>query len=377
MIWLFWISIAFIFYTLAGYRALLWIVTRVWRKEHRREPVTPRVTVIIVVHNESATITDKIRNTLAFSYPTDKLEVIVGSDGSTDDTANVVRSFADAGVKLVESPERKGKHRIQMLASQVAGGEILVFTDASIRAEPDVLIKMVSHFADPGIGCVASVDAIGKLKEGARGELLYVSGEMGLRWLETQVGSSVSLSGSLFAVRRQICDAWHPDMSSDFFLALHAVERGYRVVIDPECTVRLSIVKSQKAEMTRKVRTIVHGLVVFFSHLRLLNPFRYGLFSWQLISHKLFRWLLPFAFLAALISNVFLWKAGIFYKASLVAQLAGYSAALISFFEGRLAKSAVVNLAVFFVIGNVATLVAWWKFCQGERFVTWEPSRRD
>jgi cellulose synthase/poly-beta-1,6-N-acetylglucosamine synthase-like glycosyltransferase len=376
MVWVFWLSVGFVVYTLVGYQTLLWIISRFRRQEHRREDVTPTVTVIVVAHNEAATIAEKIRNTLAFDYPRDKLEIIVGSDGSQDATVEIIQSFANAGVKLVESPERLGKHHIQMLARDIASGEILVFTDASIRVETNVLRKMVSHFADPAIGCVCSIDQILEPRKGWRGEHFYVSGEMGLRQLEAQVGSLVSLSGSLFAVRRNVSEEWHPDMSSDFFLALHAVERGYRAVMDPECRARLSMVRSQKAELTRKVRTIVHGLVVFFAHLNLLNPFRYGIFSWQLLSHKFCRWLLPFAALSALISNVFLWKAGLFYQVCLLLQLAGYAAGLVSHAGGRLAELGVFKLASFFVMGNVATLAAWWKFCRGEKLVSWEPSRR-
>jgi cellulose synthase/poly-beta-1,6-N-acetylglucosamine synthase-like glycosyltransferase len=376
MVWVFWISVACVFYTLVGYRALLWLISRFWRRRLRCAPVTPPLSVIIVGHNEGATIGDKIRNTLAFDYPPDKLEIIVGSDGSTDNTSQVVQSFAAAGVKLVESGERRGKHYVEMEAMQIARGEIAVFTDASVRAECGVLRKMVSHFADPAIGCVSSVDGTLAAKRDWKAEHLYVSGEMELRRLETEVNSSVSLNGSLFAVRREICEGWHPEMSSDFFLALHAMERGYRSVIDPECFAWLGVVKSQKEELTRKIRTVVHGLVVFFSHLQLLNPFRYGLFSWQLISHKLFRWLLPFAFLAALMSSALLWNAGVFYKAILLAELAGISTALLSCFDGRLARSAVVRAAAFVAMGNIAALVAWWKFCRGEKLVTWEPSRR-
>jgi glycosyltransferase involved in cell wall biosynthesis len=376
MVWVFWLSVGFVFYTLLGYPTLLWIISRFRHQGHRRDDVTPTVSVIIVAHNEAATISEKIQNVLAFDYPREKLEIIVGSDGSTDSTAEIARSFARAGVKLIESPQRGGKHLIQMRARDVASGDILVFTDATIRVEPDVLRRMVSHFADPQIGSVCSVDQILEPRKGWKGEHFYVYGEMGLRQLEAQVSSLVSLSGSLFAVRREVSEGWHPDMSSDFFLALHAVERGYRATIDPECRARLGIVKSQKVELTRKVRTIVHGLVVFFSHLHLLNVFRYGIFSWQLLSHKLFRWLLPFAVLSALISNAFLWNAGPFYQICLLVQLAGYVAGLVSYASGGLAKLGVFKLASFFVMANVATLVAWWKFCQGEKLVVWEPSRR-
>ena len=376
MTWIFWLSVGVVAYTLAGYPTLLWIVSRFRRQAHRQASILPSVSIIVVAYNAQYNIEGRIRNLLEIDYPKDNIEIIAGSDGSTDETANVIRSFEGAGVKLVESRERKGKHHIQMLAREVARGDILVFTDASIRTEAGVIRRMVSHFADPQIGAVCSVDVVGEPRKGWKGEHFYVYGEMGLRRLEAHIGSLVSLSGALFGVRREICEGWHPDMSSDFFLALHTVEHGYRAILDPECQAHLGFVKSQKAELTRKVRTIVHGLVVFFSHLNLLNPFRYGLFAWQLASHKLFRWLLPFPVMMVLISNAFLWKQGLIYQISLIAQLLGYSMGLASYFDQRLARLTLFKLAHFFVLGNMATLVAWWKFIQGDKIVLWEPSQR-
>jgi hypothetical protein len=376
MTYVFWLALGLIVYTLVGYPTLLWLISLVRSRNHRRADILPSVTVIIVIHNAAQTIAAKIENTLAFHYPKEMLEIIVGSDGSTDTTAEVVRSFAPAGVKLIESPEWMGKHHIQMLARDISRGEILVFTDVSIHVEPNVLKKMVSHFADASIGCVCSVDEMRDARKGKMGESFYVYGEMGLRALEAKVSSLVSLSGSLFAVRRSLCDHWHPDQSSDFFLALHAVTRGLRAVIDPECPAQVGVVRSERAELARKVRTIVHGLVVFFAHLQLLNPFRYGLFAWQLMSHKLLRWLLPFGLIAVLVSNVFLWSKGFFYQLTLAGQLVGYGAGLLPHGIRQLGQLSLVRLASFFVLANVATLVAWWKFCRGEKIVTWEPSRR-
>ena len=376
MVYLFWSALAFLFYTLIGYPTCLWVLSLLRSRSDRRGDILPSVSVISVVHNGASLIAEKIRNTLAFDYPGEKLEIVVGSDGSVDATGEVARSFAFQGVKLVESREWIGKHHVQMLARDITQGEILVFTDAAIQVEPHVLRKMVSHFADESIGCVCSVDQMQSIRQGWAGETLYVYGEMGLRQLEAKVSSLVSLSGSLFAVRRSMCDSWHPDQSSDFFLALHAVRRGLRAVLDPECPARVGVVRSERAELARKMRTIVHGLVVFFSHLELLNPFRFGLFSWQLVSHKLCRWLLPFGVIAVLFSNFFLWESGRFYQFCLIAQLTGYGLSLFSYLGRRLARIGIVRLASFFVFGNVATLWAWWKFCKGEKIVTWEPSRR-
>jgi glycosyltransferase involved in cell wall biosynthesis len=329
--------------------------------------------VIIPAQNEERTIGDKLENTLALDYPPGQREIIVASDGSSDGTADIIRSFASRGVKLIELPERRGKHYVQMLAKDMAEGEILVFTDAAVRLDPDALRHVVANFADPTVGCVSSEDHV----PGSGGEARYVQIEMWLRRLEARVNSLVGVSGSFFAARRELCETWHPNQSSDFFVPLHVVKAGFRAVVDPASRCVYGTTASGRAELRRKVRTIVHGLDVFFSHRELLNPLRYRLFAVQMVSHKLFRWLLPFAGLTLLASNCFLWNDGIFYRVTLVAQVAVLGAGLISIPLSRVLQHRLVKLPSFFLLGNVATIVAWIQFCTGERYVNWQPTRRE
>ena len=374
MLWIFWASVAFLAYTFAGYPLLLALMSLVRRQPHHRAPIRPTVSLIIPVHNEAGALREKIENSLALRYPREKLEIIIASDGSSDGSADLVRSFAHAGLKLVDIPERHGKHYAQMMARDVSSGEILVFTDVSVRLEETALEAMVSNFADPSVGCVSSEDQVMTGKGGV-GEGLYVRLEMGLRRLEAGTGSLVGVSGSFFAARRQICEVWHSNQSSDFFVPLHTVARGMRTVVDPEARGLYGTARQEKAELYRKVRTVVNGLDVFFTHLELLHPFRHGFFSWQLLSHKLCRWLVPFGFAALLISSLFLWSHGWLYRATLVSLaallLSGFAA--LSF---RGLDSRIFRLAGFFLLGSAATVVAWLKFCSGERFVTWQPTRR-
>jgi glycosyltransferase involved in cell wall biosynthesis len=374
MIWVFWSAAIFLIYTFAGYPLVLWVVSLWHSRPHRQAPIQPKVSLIIPAHNEAGLLKSKIENSLELVYPKDKLEIIVASDASTDDTADIVRSFSKDSVKLVEIPERRGKHHAQMIARDVSHGEILVFTDASVHLESDALQRIGSNFADPSVGCVSSEDQVAKQKRSWMGEQFYVLFEMWLRRLEAQIGSLVSASGSFFAARREVCKVWHPEQSSDFFIPLHAVAQGRRAIIDPACHGHYAVVHCERAELKRKVRTIVHGLAVLFSHLEMLDPLRYGFFSWQLISHKLFRWLVPFAVLSLLLSNAFLWKSGGFYRVSLVLQAAIYGSALLAL--SKVAQFKAFRLASFFLLGNAATLVAWLKFCSGERFAAWHPTRR-
>lgn len=376
MVWFFWFALIFLAYTFIGYPLLLFVLST-WRgRPHRRATIWPKVSIIIATHNQADLLGSKIVNLLELIYPADKLEIIVASDGSDDSTRDIVRSFASRGVRFVESPERRGKHYVQMLARDVSRGEVLVFTDVSVKLKADAVQKIVSNFADSSVGCVSSEDELVGEESGGLSERFYVPYEMWLRHLEAGVGSLVGLSGSFFAVRRELCAVWHPHQSSDFFLALHAAGQGMRSVMDPECRAHYRVARTEKAEFRRKVRTITHGLDVLFTHAHLLNPLRYGLFSWQLISHKLFRWLVPLGILVVLLANAFLWNAGEFYKLALALQAGLYGAGMLALVVKRLAALRAFKLASFFLLGNVATVVAWMKFLLGERFVTWQPTRR-
>ncbi len=375
MVWLFWISALFLAYTLVGYPLLLLVMSRLRNRVHQRRPIWPSITVIIPAHNEGAGIREKIVNTLQADYPRDRLEIIVASDGSTDDTVEIVRSFAAEGVQLLELKEAQGKHYAQMLSREHAVGEILVFTDARVLLDRDGLQKMASNFADPSVGCVSSEDRIVSADSNSA-EGSYVGYEMWLRRLESRVGSLVSASGSFFAARKELCQKWHSHQSSDFFVPLHVAERRMRSVVDPECIGYYGVTHKGGAEFQRKVRTIVHGLDVVFSHRQVLNPFRFPVFSWQLVSHKLFRWLLPFGLLGLWIGSAGLWRQGGFYRAIFLLQTAVYAAGLLALVWRRLLDLKAPRLAGFFLLANAATITAWMKFCSGEKFVSWRPTQR-
>jgi len=375
MAWVFWISAAFLAYTLAGYPVMLLVMSRLRNRVHRRQTIWPTMSVIIPAHNEGAGIREKIVNTLQVDYPKDKLEIIIASDGSTDNTVEIVRSFEKDGIRLLELREAHGKHYAQMLARENACGEILVFTDARVLLDRDGLQKMASNFADSSVGCVSSEDCV--VSAGSKsGEGSYVGYEMWLRRLESRVGSLVSVSGSFFAARRELCQKWHSHQSSDFFVPLHVAEQRMRSVVDPECIGYYGVTHKGGAEFQRKVRTIVHGLDVVFSHRQVLNPFRFPVFSWQLVSHKICRWLIPFGLLGVLIGSAALWHEGNFYRAAFVLQAALYGAGLCALGWRRLLQLKGPRLAGFFLLANAATLTAWMKFCSGEKFVSWRPTQR-
>lgn len=376
MIWFFWLAATFIFYTFVGYPSLLWLLARKRNLMHQRAPIHPMVSIIITAHNEEMLIRRKIPNCLELNYPPEQREIIVVSDGSVDLTAAIAESFSAHGVRLIDLPERRGKQYAQLQARDASSGEILVFTDAGTHLSPNALQEIVSNFADPGVGCASGEDQLVQQKEGWIGERAYVQLEMRLRRLESRVGTVVSASGSFFAARRSVCEKWHVDQTSDFFVPLHTISLGLRAVVDPASVGIYATPHSSRAELQRKVRTIVNGLHVFFSHRELLNPFRQGLASWQLISHKLCRWLTPFAMLGLLVSSLALWHDAVFYRLCASLLVAGMAIGILGLAAGRLTPWKPLRLAGYLLLGNAATVMAWSYFISGERFVTWQPTRR-
>jgi len=373
---IFWSAALFLLYTLVGYPLLLRVLSLFRNRPYHRAPMEPPVSVIITAHNEARLISKKILNCLELVYPQDKLEIIVASDGSSDNTAEVVRSFVERGVRLIEIQEWRGKGYAQLQARDLARGEILVFTDVGVELQPDGIHRIVSNFADPSVGCVSSEDRVFKQPSKSGGEQSYVQLEMNMRRMESQIGSLVTASGSFFAARRSVCEICHTDQTSDFFVPLNAVTRGLRAVVDPESIGWYGLVRAEGDELKRKIRTIVNGLQVFFTYVHLLNPFRYGFFSWQLISHKLFRWLIPSAVVLLFVSNLFLWPAGRFYAVCLFLQSAIYGAGLLALVVRSFVEWRPMRLAGYFLLGNAATLMAWFYFLSGEKFVTWQPTQR-
>lgn len=372
---IFWASVACIVYTYFGYPASLWLLSNVRSREVRKAGSSlPSVTLIVTVHNEQDRIEKKIANTLELDYPPHLLEVLFASDASTDRTDAVVESHRAEGMRLVRSPERRGKEHAQKLAIESARGEILVFSDVATMIEPCGIRNIVESFADPGIGCVSSEDRFINPDGSVSGEGAYVRYEMFLRSLESRVNSVVGLSGSFFAARREVCRTWPVNLPSDFNTLLNTVKAGLRGVSDP-CTVGVyKNIKDEKGEFDRKVRTITRGISAFMASLELLNPLRYGLFSWQLFSHKLMRWCVPFFLVTAFFANLALAaRAGLLYRMLLVSQCGLYALGMTDI--AKLDKG-LLKIPHYFLQVNRAIAVAWMKYLKGERFVTWSPSKR-
>jgi hypothetical protein len=332
------------------------------------------VSLIIACRNEKARLRGKIERSLAIDYP--GLEVLVASDCSDDGSDDIVTSFAPAGVKLVRSPERHGKEYAQGMAIAASSGDLLVFSDAGTDIPPDAIHLLLRNFADPAVGAVSSEDQFIGADGGVVGEGAYVKYEMWLRRMESQRAGLVGLSGSFFAVRRSILGSWRTDIPSDFACALAAVRAGKIAVSDPGVRGIYKDIADPKKEYARKVRTAIRGMTALAKNVAVLNVMRYGWFSFQVFSHKLARWLIPWCMLGCLITGGMLAARSDFYAALLVAQLWLYGAALATSLWPVLRRVSILRLLLYFIQVNLAIGEAGVKFVMGKRIVVWEPSKR-
>jgi cellulose synthase/poly-beta-1,6-N-acetylglucosamine synthase-like glycosyltransferase len=374
---IFWISLFFSFFAYFGYPITLKIIAQIRHKRNKREPITPPLSLIITAYNEEKRIREKLENTMTLKYPKDKLQILVASDGSTDRTHEIVREYEDRGVELLIVQDRKGKENAQAQAVKMTRGEIVVFSDTATKLDPNGLLEIVSNFADPSVGCVSSEDKMLSDEKGnIGGEGFYVKYEMWLRSLESNVNSVVGLSGSFFAARREVCYDFSPKMQSDFRTLLSSMKKGLRGVSDPNAIGYYKDIQDTTREFQRKVRTVLRGLTVFFNHLEFLNVFKFGLFTYQYVCHKLFRWLVPVFLLVAFISGGILQSQSVLYRAVFALQVAFYILALLGILFPVLTRVVLVRIPSFFVIVNTSILIAWFKFIKGERVTLWKPSER-
>lgn len=374
--YIFYISVLLIFYAYSGYPLSLYIISFLKNKKIINKNQYPHVTVIIAAHNEEISILEKIENTLLLEYPKNILQIIIASDGSTDRTNEIVKSYQEKGVELLAIPVRGGKENAQKEAIKKARGEILVFTDVATILDPSGVEQIVSNFSDPVVGCVSSEDQVIGKDGKPSGEGFYVRYEMWLRRLESQVNSLVGLSGSFFAARKTVCQDFSEDLDSDFRILLTSIKKGLRGVSDPLAIGHYRDILDQRREFERKVRTVLRGLTVFFKNTEYLNVFKYGLFSYQYFCHKLLRWLVPLFLITAFISLAILASTSWIYLAILMIQLFIILIVIIERYGITLSIPKLFYIPKYFFSVNLSILIAWYRYLRHERVITWSPTIR-
>jgi cellulose synthase/poly-beta-1,6-N-acetylglucosamine synthase-like glycosyltransferase len=376
---IFWVSVGALLYTYAGYPLVVLLVSTLHSRRVARAVNEPSVSVIITAYNEERDMRAKLENTLALDYPSSKLEVIVASDCSTDDMERIVLDFGSRGVRLHRQSERLGKTAAQNAAVELARGEIILFSDATTMYQPNVLRVMMPDFADPSVGCVAGrliyVDpADSAIGHGARS---YWSYETFLKKHESRAFSLIGASGCLYAVRRDAYVPMYHEACSDFLIATKMVEQGLRTVFEPEAVCTEETNRGAGKEMRMRVRVITQTFTDLWRHRSMMNPWRSGFYALQLFSHKVLRYFVPVFLTAMLCSSALLFTRSRFFAATLVAQLLFYALAAFGWILHRVTghRFRLLALPQYFVLANVASIIAWYKFLSGERYARWEPIR--
>ena len=377
---LFWMALAGSVYSYAIYPLVLLAILRLrggqpgTASANRPTEDLPSLSFLITARNEADRIIAKLEDTL--SQAPAAAEIIVVSDASEDATDERVRGLADPRIRLVRQEERCGKEAGQKLGIAAARGEVLVFSDVATRIAPGSIDALRRRFLDPSVGAVSSEDRFITASGGVAGEGLYVRYEKWLRRLESRLAGLVGLSGSFFAVRREICSDWRTDVPSDFTVALTCARRGLRAVSDPAVIGIYPDLKQAGDEYARKRRTVVRGMAGLAAAREVLNPLRFGWFSFQAWSHKVLRWAVPWFLLALLLSSLTLAPQGGLYLGVLILQLIAYLAVLGAWLLRPLRQWGPLRIGYYFVQVNLAMADALLRFLRGERVVTWEPSKR-
>ncbi|WP_075186305.1 glycosyltransferase family 2 protein [Teredinibacter haidensis] len=375
---LFWIAIFFTLYSYFIYPIALKLIV-FWGGGSRKQvksSTSVNISLLITAYNEKDRIGKKLENTLKLEYDHGSLEVIVASDCSDDGTDNIVRTYEDRGVSLVRAAKRLGKENAQLAAIKVAQGEILVFSDTATDIPPDALNKLAAYFSDESIGAVSSEDRFVAQDGSLPGEGAYVKYEMWLRQQESRLAGLVGLSGSFFAARKEVCQEWDIHSPSDFNTALNSVRLGYKAITAPDVLGYYQDLKDSSKEYSRKIRTVIRGMTALRRHPGVLDPTKYGLFSFQVWSHKLMRWLVPWSLLVLFVVSAFISGEGQLYQLALLVQIVFYGIAIAAHFNSSLLRYGVVKLIYFFVQVNIALFDASIKFFSGTRMTTWKPSAR-
>ena len=314
----FWISVFVVFYTYIGYGIVLWVLVKVKetfrpRKEPRMPDELPEVTLFVAAYNEERVVDEKMANTRSLDYPADRLKVVWVTDGSDDSTNRRLEAYPE--VEVFFQPERQGKTAALNRGIEFVETSLVVFTDANTMLNREAIREIVRAFEDPKVGCVAGEKRIAvQEKDGAAagGEGIYWKYESTLKALDARLYSAVGAAGELFAVRRELFTVMEPDtLLDDFILSLRIAMQGYKIAYCTQAYAIESGSADMREEQKRKVRIAAGGLQSIWRLRELLNPFRYGVLTFQYVSHRVLRWsLAPVLLFALLPLNIAILLAG-------------------------------------------------------------------
>lgn len=389
---IFWISLIIVFYTYLGYGILLYILVKI--KECFRKTVVvpmpadnslPDLTLFIAAYNEEAVVDEKMRNSLELDYPTEKLHIFWVTDGSNDRTNELLAKWPQATV--IYQPERQGKTAALNRGMQFVKTPLVVFTDANTHINREALREIVHAFANPKVGCVAGekrIAVLAKDNAASGGEGIYWKYESTLKKLDSRLYSAAGAAGELFAIRSELFEEMATDtLLDDFILSLRIVMRGYTIAYCADAYATESGSADMREEEKRKVRIAAGGLQSIWRLRPLLNPFRYGIFSFQYVSHRVLRWsLTPILLFLLLPLNtilIFTTDSPLFYAVIWLLQALFYLMGSWGYYlSTKHIKNKILFIPYYFLFMNVNVIrgINYLRKRKGNASGAWEKARR-
>jgi biofilm PGA synthesis N-glycosyltransferase PgaC len=371
----FWVPLALLAYVYVGYPLIAALRARLWPKPRLRAPIEPPISIVVMAHNEEERIGPRIENLLALDYPRDKVEIVIGSDGSTDATVQRALEYEDRGVTVCPFNQHRGKPATINSVVPMVRGDIIVFADARQRFEPQTVRELVANFADPAVGG-ASGELVLAAHDGTaaagHGTAFYWRYEKFIRSTEGRADSTIGATGAIYAIRRDLFEPMPDDtLLDDVLIPLRIVRRGYRVVFEPNARALDQASSTARQEFVRKTRTIAGMFQLIAREGWLLNPLRNRLW-FETISHKVLRLTLPMLHVTWLASNIVLADWG-FYGLMLTLQAIFYGAAAVGLSQrdGR-HRSILFTAPAAMCLLLWATAVGFFRFLTNSQQVTWE-----
>lgn len=372
-----WALIGAAVYAVALYPLLVLVLSKLWRKQFVRRSITPPVTLVIAAFNEEESIAAKIENALATGYPQDKLEIIVSSDASTDRTDEIVRGFASRGVKLFRAEGNVGKSAMLSEVIGQARGEIIALSDATGMWEKDSVARLVSHFADPRVGCVSGRVAY-EYSGGAASEgfSVYQRFVTALRRAESSFGAGFNAPGSIHAIRKSVYVSCPPALSMDLVDPFHMAMQGFRTTYEDQAISWEKARTTVSEEFRARLRIAVRSWSFLFYALLRMPVFRSPMYCFQLISHKFLRYTLGPSMVLIFVLNAAVFSRHLIYEVMFVGQAVFWLTMLAAYAASRSGRK-IPGLSglLFFSSANFAYVRGLLLYISGRRVARWDPAR--
>jgi cellulose synthase/poly-beta-1,6-N-acetylglucosamine synthase-like glycosyltransferase len=373
----FWVCVASVLYTYAGYPMLIAVLARLRPRAVRHRTSHPTVTILIVAHDEARWIGRKIESCLALDYPRTHLDIVVASDGSTDATAEIARKYEPQGVSVLVFEMRRGKPSVLNAVVPTLRGDVIMLADTRQVFDRHALAALVRNFADPDVGAVSGELVVSTAGAAgvADGVGFYWRYEKAIRRHESCYDSTVGATGAIYAIRRTLFTPIPADtLLDDVAIPMNVVRRGYRVLFEPGAQAFDEASDGARQEFTRKVRTIAGNFQLFLREPWLVNPWQNRLWL-QTVSHKGLRLLGPAFLTGIVLSNITLYGEP-FYVTTLALQLLFYAVAAaghVAHKRGHPSRWLTVPYTFCFL--NAITLVSFYRFIAGRQAVTWTKAK--